>query len=704
MRTSRLSSIRPSVAAVVLVAAVALVFCARPAYAYVDPSVVTYTIQALAAVAVALSAVAGVAFRRSRRVIFKLLGIDEDAGKVVEPAVSRINPVYKNAADAAAEKAYADASKPASEKKLKWWSRFWRALLAAEALAFTLLIVAPLELMAGNQKWLLFTLDDVTIPVFVAGLAAGFILALILSFFRGRAFTILLCVTAALAVCCYVQALAFNDLLPVADGATVEWSYYDRITTISGAVWLGIILVAILLACIQQRVARFIAIVACVALTIIQGVGVWSLWTMPLDPSDAPITVSQKGLFDVSKQNNVIVFVLDACDTRWLEQAAEEDPTIVDMLTGFTYYRNSVGLLSPTRYAVPYMLTSERPQATDATAEDYISRRYTDGTFLDDLRATGVDVGIYSDSAVYYDAEREILAEGADNVTNDKGANSTYLDPVGAVRILWKCAAYRDMTWILKPYFWYVGDEINMEMLDSSKSDRLGAEQSPYIIDDVRYYELMTANPLQYNNDEEGSFRFIHLMGSHYPWNMTRDVKRLDTVEETPLDQTIGAFNIVRAYLNQLKAIGAYDDATIIITADHGKLYTELDTIWEVTNATILVKPGGQTAEQAAAPLTMSQAPVSHLDLHPTILDALGVDDDVLAKYEGTPYYNVAEDAVRTRYYDMTSYNSTGSIDNFIREYAITGDAHDLEQWSETGNIWYFMDGKSGQNHTTGIE
>ncbi len=38
-----------------------------PALAYVDPSVMTYTIQALAGVAVALSAVLGVAFRRSRR-------------------------------------------------------------------------------------------------------------------------------------------------------------------------------------------------------------------------------------------------------------------------------------------------------------------------------------------------------------------------------------------------------------------------------------------------------------------------------------------------------------------------------------------------------------------------------------------------------------------------------------------------------------
>ncbi|RGU80225.1 hypothetical protein DWW44_10470, partial [Olsenella sp. AF15-43LB] len=59
---------------------------ATPALAYVDPSVMTYTIQALAAVAVALSAVLGVAFRRTRRALMRLLHVDEGAGRVAEPA------------------------------------------------------------------------------------------------------------------------------------------------------------------------------------------------------------------------------------------------------------------------------------------------------------------------------------------------------------------------------------------------------------------------------------------------------------------------------------------------------------------------------------------------------------------------------------------------------------------------------------------
>lgn len=68
-----------------LFALVATLGLPERAWAYVDPSVMTYAIQALAGVAVALSAVIGVAFRRSRRALMRILGIDEDAKKRARP-------------------------------------------------------------------------------------------------------------------------------------------------------------------------------------------------------------------------------------------------------------------------------------------------------------------------------------------------------------------------------------------------------------------------------------------------------------------------------------------------------------------------------------------------------------------------------------------------------------------------------------------
>lgn len=80
---------------------------ATPALAYVDPSVMTYTIQALAGVAVALSAVLGVVWLRARRWLLRAMHVDENAGKAVEPAAHAVDvndTEAHTAADAAARK------------------------------------------------------------------------------------------------------------------------------------------------------------------------------------------------------------------------------------------------------------------------------------------------------------------------------------------------------------------------------------------------------------------------------------------------------------------------------------------------------------------------------------------------------------------------------------------------------------------------
>jgi len=57
------------------------------ARAYIDPSVMTYTIQVVAGVVVAVGAVAGVYLRKMRKKLQDKLGIDENANKEVEEDV-----------------------------------------------------------------------------------------------------------------------------------------------------------------------------------------------------------------------------------------------------------------------------------------------------------------------------------------------------------------------------------------------------------------------------------------------------------------------------------------------------------------------------------------------------------------------------------------------------------------------------------------
>lgn len=60
------------------------------AFAYLDPSVMTYAIQVVAGVVVAVGAVIGIYWKRAKKKVQDKLGIDENAHKEVEDDVVEI--------------------------------------------------------------------------------------------------------------------------------------------------------------------------------------------------------------------------------------------------------------------------------------------------------------------------------------------------------------------------------------------------------------------------------------------------------------------------------------------------------------------------------------------------------------------------------------------------------------------------------------
>lgn len=231
-----------------LFALVATLGLPERAWAYVDPSVMTYAIQALAGVAVALSAVIGVAFRRSRRALMRILGIDEDARKERDPAVRELfpdSPDYGQAiaqANASArERKQRLATPMGTDRPLTWPLRFVRALLVSVFAAGTVFVMAPIEIVSGSGTSLVFSASAILAPLLVACGSAALILAAALSLLRGRAFTVALGVVCALGLGCYLQALFLNIGLPIADGQALDLRAHEYITAFSALTWIVLI-------------------------------------------------------------------------------------------------------------------------------------------------------------------------------------------------------------------------------------------------------------------------------------------------------------------------------------------------------------------------------------------------------------------------------------------------------------------------------
>lgn len=73
------------------VLAVSMLMFGLNGYAYIDPSVMTYLIQAVAGVVIAIGAVAGIYWRRAKKKMADKMGIDENKNKEVESDDIQLN-------------------------------------------------------------------------------------------------------------------------------------------------------------------------------------------------------------------------------------------------------------------------------------------------------------------------------------------------------------------------------------------------------------------------------------------------------------------------------------------------------------------------------------------------------------------------------------------------------------------------------------
>ncbi len=665
------------------------------AQAYVDPSVMTYTIQALAAVVVALSAVLGVAFRRSRKVLFRMLKIDENADKIVEGAVHKVDAKGAQAADAQMRETLAAEAIRIKERKegtLKPKGRIGVAFTVSFFTVFTILVVAPLELVANSARDLSFNLNDVAGSVIIAGLVLTLILTVFLSLLRKRLFNVAVALVGAVGFAAYIQVVFMNGGMPLADGHEVIWSNFTKKMVISGFVWLVIIAGSAVFSIIRARQFRTGLLVTSVALVIVQAVGVASLWgpsiaaSIDVNPENYQVVATREGLHSVSSKKNVVVFVLDTTDTAFVQRLYDEQPETFAGLTGFTWYRNSAGSMIPTRYGVPSLLFGTRPQPGENFNEFVYNWAQSD-QYLRDIQNAGFEAGLYTDQ-LNYDRYRGTAQKYSVNYHPPVGRGlDNQLDVFGALRILYKTALCRDMPWVFKPRFWYYTEDLNVRMRRQVNMDEVDLSSQPYTEDDLKYYQELQHYGLSIDDTgQNGSFRFIHLFGSHPPYTLDRNVERTEDPSKQNVDeQTIASYRIVEAYIAELKRLGVYENTSFIITADHGDWYLTDNDIQTPSNPVIMYKPAGQTAEEAAQPMQISDAPVWHYDILAQTLKDMGVDQQTLSNYT-TPLDEVHEGDVRPRYYIETL--SNGKRDIFVREFVINGNANDINDWSLTGNEW----------------
>ncbi len=213
---------------------------------------------------------------------------------------------------------------------------------------------------------------------------------------------------------------------------------------------------------------------------------------------------------------------------------------------------------------------------------------------------------------------------------------------------------------MLKPLFWFTTDDLNKAFTASGE-----LEKRPYMVDDGRFGQGLREQRVSLN-DEAKSFRFIHMLGPHKPYSLDEEGRPSPT-PTTREQQARGSLALVADYLRQMKELGLYDDATIVVTADHGNWQLAPEGIIEPTSVIMLVKPP-ESAAEAAEPVRFSDVPTGHLDYTATIADAVGAD---ASKYGPTVFQ--VPPGPRQRFY--------------WAQWAIDGEVLDWDDWQRTGRV-----------------
>lgn len=548
------------------------------------------------------------------------------------------------------------------------------SLLASFAFSFSFFIAGPLGFFFSESNRSFFEDNNIyahmLVPVMVIGAAVFFVaLAAILLFATGKVHTVFISVIAWLLVCGYLQSLFFNGWTNGLIGDGNAGSEMPAFGIPNLLLWLvlGVIIIGAPLLSKGKLTkiagaAKMVIVYLLVLVLAMQGAGLLEVVLSAPEEKESSAFLSTENMFDISANDNVVVFIIDRFDQEYYYELLEYDPDFFKDFDGFTSYVDNVSLYARTYPAVTSILTGVENDF-EGTREEYFEKAYGSSTFLKDMSAGGYDVNIYTSNWYTYSDAKEM--GDVENIA-EAGIKAKLNDPIGLLSAMISYSAYN-----------YCPDVLKYSIGVSTKTFTGFASQDTdedmYIADDAKIYADFSKSGL--TEKPQNNFTFLHLRGCHSPFNIDENCNNVGDDNATSLQQTRGVFKFIREYIAELKAKGVYEDATIVIMGDHACAIYDTEDVPSARITSLLVKEKGQ----AGTAFKESEAPVCQANFIPTIIKSAGVTPSV--DY-GKAYSEVLEDEIITRKYlfEKTVTVNDKRCDEIV-EYEITGSARDFSNW-----------------------
>lgn len=548
------------------------------------------------------------------------------------------------------------------------FGRFFKSMLPTGVLSFTFFVFLPSDSYFANAMDFGFPYQAFIFFQLLIMLGAAVLPAFIMSILKDKPYKAVYALFMGLSLCVYVQYMFMNSPLKLIDGETMNWGEHIPFAVITGLIWIAILVAAELTAFKWDKVwdklhiflPAILGAVQCVALLLT----IFSAGERAFSYKAHYMSAAEQ--FTVSKKDNVIVFILDAADNRYFKQLIAEEPELFEGYEDFTMFTNTCSVFDSTPTSITQMFTGMDFRVELPGREWYNTAWNSAATteFFGRLHEANYIVNGYS---INSDTESHYygLFDNCKTLdVDDSQIGAGMVDSDLIIDNFYKLSLYRALPFALKRF----------------------ANVEGVVFDAVVEYE--DASVCYTNDDFEKNLKLVtsetdanyfiteHINGTHFPCS--------DVIGESR--RLLG---ILREYMNQLKALGLYENSTIIITADHGEHNDSKPTL--AATPIFMVKRKGESKPE----ITFNDAPIYHEDFQATILELTGLYDESRdEEMFGTPVFDIPEDAVRTRYwydrgYDVSypkvptmSYATTWTWSgcNIYRGYEYTGDTAELER------------------------
>ncbi len=544
------------------------------------------------------------------------------------------------------------------------------------AFGFTFIFFGPFEMVAFGIKSFDFTYKDVFWLLFSAMSVVFICGTLLVSLLRGKIYNYVIAIIFSVTVAGYLQAGFLNGSVGALTGEAVEWSRMKLDMIISLSAWVGVFILVITVLYFHREIWKYMVIGVSSMLVVMQitpMVGIlMGAFREARIPEGPQYYFTFDGLQEYSSDENIIVFILDYLDYDFIESIYKENPDFFDEFEGFTGYTDAVSVFGRTKPSICNILTGYDEGAYLVHNDEYMENAWNaqNPNLLDVLKENDFSIEMYASMNEIF-SSGEFVENKVSNIATKDEVTVTVVPGIMLKKLMY-LSAYRYAPTAIKPFFWEYTTYYNegvCEITTVSSEDASGVSKEAYSSNNLTVCGLLAEATA---TRSEKSFKLIYIDGAHPPCYLNRYGEYTDAAVGE-YEQSIGCLTLMKNVFSQMKELGIYEDATIILTADHGvagKLWLDDFSGMKIG---MFYKPSGS----AEMPLVWSDNQVSTANIPATIVKAAGLDSE---------QFGLALDEVDGGMYERTFYRVNGyPNEEYFEKYKILGAAGDFSNWKLEG-------------------